>query len=82
MESLLLLITFVIELSKHTSMSFFLYEQISWITCLEEIDMILLFKQILLLRNSAATPFNGPTLKIILEFTSTINTVVDVLGSA
>ena len=34
--------------------------------------MILLFKQILLLRNSAATPFNGPTLKIILEFTSTI----------
>ena len=33
--------------------------------------MILLFKQILLLRDSAATPFHDHTLKIILEFTST-----------
>ena len=50
---------------------FFLYEQISWITCLQGIDMILLFKQILLFCNNSATPFNGRTLKIILEFTST-----------
>ena len=33
--------------------------------------MILLFKQILLLRNNAAIPFNGHALKIVLEFTST-----------
>ena len=50
---------------------FFLYEQISSITCLEETDNILLFKQILLLCNSVATPFHDHTLKIILEFTST-----------
>ena len=49
---------------------FSLYEQISWITCLEEIDMIFVFKQILLLHNSAATQFNGHALKVILEFTS------------
>ena len=49
----------------------FLYEQIIWITCLEKIGIILLFKLILLLRNNTATPFNGHTLKIILEFTST-----------
>ena len=50
---------------------FFLYEQISWIKCLEETNMILLFKQILLFCNNVAIPFNGRTLKIILEFTLT-----------
>ena len=33
--------------------------------------MILLFKQILLLRNNVAIPFNARTFEIILEFTST-----------
>ena len=33
--------------------------------------MILVFKQILLFCNSAATPFNASTLETILEFTST-----------
>ena len=54
----------------------FLYEQISWITCLEEIDMIFLFKQILLLHNSAATPFNDHTLKIINSWIHFDNTIL------